>query len=245
MKIHLCSDLHFEHLLNEDVDQFFYKLGHQPKVDLLVLAGDITNWSAEHQVRAKKQIDRFAGMYKDVLYVFGNHESYATSIELATKTFEAIGYKNVHLLNNTEKTVQGKHFLGGTLWFPRPDTELYWLTRFSDYIHVDDIQTTAYRLNERFKKDLLPKITPETTVISHHLPFIKSVAPKHRGSNLNCFFYDNCATSMTEHPKNWLHGHTHTACDYDNAGTHVLANPMGYKRENENKDFWKRVLVDI
>ncbi len=35
-------------------------------------------------------------------------------------------------------------------------------------------------------------------------------------------------------PRLWLHGHTHTPCDYDFHATRVICNPRGYPGERSD-----------
>ena len=69
-------------------------------------------------------------------------------------------------------------------------------------------------------------------VISHHLPHFNSISPQYSRYRTNCFFLcDVGLDKMKKKPQLWIHGHTHTACDYKVGNTRVICNPVGYPRE--------------
>jgi Icc-related predicted phosphoesterase len=70
-------------------------------------------------------------------------------------------------------------------------------------------------------------------VISHHLPTYASVAKQFAGDSLNpAFATENFELIEATKPAMWIHGHTHTPCDYMLGATRVICNPKGYYDEN-------------
>ena len=70
------------------------------------------------------------------------------------------------------------------------------------------------------------------------LPFEDSVPPPYVGSPDNVAFVSDGDGVLREVllaggviPDFWVHGHTHTACDYLKDDIRVLCNPLGYPRE--------------
>lgn len=228
MKLHIFSDTHFENQTDEQVDAWFAKRENLEPANLCVLAGDITCFSSKHAIRAIGHLQRFAEIYKDIVYVFGNHESYYTSIDSAVSRFKEADFTNIYLLENSSINVQGQHFYGGTLWFEKQAD--YLEHKFSDYRFVKDLDPRAYHLSRQFKTGL-SQATSDSIVVSHHLPFPCSVDPNFKHSEYNVFFLNDCTNNMVEYPKLWVHGHTHSHVNASERTTKVFANPYGYKAE--------------
>jgi Icc-related predicted phosphoesterase len=70
-------------------------------------------------------------------------------------------------------------------------------------------------------------------VVTHHLPHPGSVAKQHFGSALNPAFVSNLEWLISKHsPALWVHGHTHTGCDYRVGETRIVCNPLGSPGED-------------
>lgn len=80
--------------------------------------------------------------------------------------------------------------------------------------------------------------------VSHHLPTAQSISPIYRGSKLNPAFASNY-DPLLQRKTLWVHGHTHTPCDYvhEPSGCRVVCNPKGYG--NENPDFNPRLVIEV
>ena len=88
--------------------------------------------------------------------------------------------------------------------------------------------------------------TPIDVVVTHHLPFERSLDERYKGSRSDVFFLNDMTQAMRnvqDLPKLWIHGHTHTNKDYDMAGMRVVCNPSGYGDENPN--FNPNFIVEI
>ncbi len=70
-------------------------------------------------------------------------------------------------------------------------------------------------------------------VITHHAPSLRSLADSpDAGTLLDAAYANDCEDLMGgERVALWLHGHSHTAVDYDIEGTRVVCNPRGYPGE--------------
>lgn len=93
---------------------------------------------------------------------------------------------------------------------------------------------------------LTGEIRPGDVVVTHHLPHIRSVAPRYVGDALTRYFLhdisdvvEGCGARL------WLHGHTHDSMDYRVGPTRVLCNPFGYRRYEENPGFQEFLTVDL
>src|SRR5581483_10369997 len=69
-----------------------------------------------------------------------------------------------------------------------------------------------------------------TVVITHFAPHPKSIAPAYTGHPANPGFVLDLSPLMGRAAL-WIHGHTHTAFDYEVKGTRVVCNPRGYPGE--------------
>lgn len=79
---------------------------------------------------------------------------------------------------------------------------------------------------------------PGDIVMSHHLPSDQSSPPMWRREVTQPFFVAAGMEDMIKkyQPSVWIHGHTHSACDYRlgdpvTPGTRVICNPVGYPSE--------------
>jgi len=241
------SDVHTE-FHRDDGESFFSTLPRE--ADILVLAGDIT------VVRMMNSALRQAcDLFRDVVYVIGNHEAYRSSIHRAldaAKKCEA-ALTNLTVLEAEEAIVQGVHFVGGTMWFreQRPDTLVN--ARFMNDFHLineflgspDGERPSVYDYNERCVDFISENMTQDSVVVTHHLPSAKSTPKMYEGSPLNCFFQcDMEQPILASQPQLWIHGHTHSSCDYKIGATRVVCNPFGYVPNDINSDH-KNLFVDV
>ena len=81
-------------------------------------------------------------------------------------------------------------------------------------------------------------------VVTHHLPSPRSVAPQFMDSPINCYFLCDVERLMGDRPKLWVHGHTHSSCDYLVGATRVISNPFGYPRE-VNHEYVEKLVIDV
>jgi len=77
---------------------------------------------------------------------------------------------------------------------------------------------------------LAAPFTGKTAVITHFAPHPKSIAPAYADHPANAGFVLDLEAMMGRAAL-WIHGHTHTAFDYEVRGTRVVCNPRGYPGE--------------
>jgi Icc-related predicted phosphoesterase len=81
-------------------------------------------------------------------------------------------------------------------------------------------------------------------VITHHAPSYNSISPGFENSNLNSAFVSDLDKLMIQYnPVLWVHGHTHSSCNYVIGKTHVISNPCGYY--GENKKYNDKLCVEV
>jgi Icc-related predicted phosphoesterase len=84
-----------------------------------------------------------------------------------------------------------------------------------------------------------------TVVISHHLPALKSIAPRYANDALNPAFASRLEDVIERYrPALWIHGHTHDPCDYELFQTRVVCNP-GYPGEYGRAGFKPDLTVVV
>lgn len=237
MRIRVLSDLHLEERPFDPPPA---------PADVVVLAGDIANGRAGIEW-AKQVFDL------PVLYVPGNHEYYegefaAVQHALVNATRDGM----VSLLDCTEHVIGNTRFLGCALWTDfslaadaerpqvieknrrfNPD---YRLIGFGDRrfapedgmaLCLDQKKWLAQKLAEPFAGD--------TVVITHFAPHTGSIAPAFTDHPANAGFIVPMDALMGKAAL-WIHGHTHTAFDYEVNGTRVVCNPRGYPEEETGFD---------
>lgn len=262
MKLWIFSDLHIEQSswdLPED----------QPDCDVIVAAGDI-HFASDAVVWLS---DRSRG--RPVIYVPGNHEWYShrrqfsMQAELMKAKALAAG-STVHLLQDDAVIIDGVRFLGSTLW---TDYALYGDPQggmrlaqqaLNDHrlIYLDDegslfTPSDALTFHSRSRQWLAEALTRRvedvkaTVVVTHHLPHPSSIDPKYAGDPLNVAFASDLS-DLVEHggADLWIHGHTHSSCDYVAGSTRVVCNPKGYGPTRsfgraENPAFDSRLIVEV
>jgi Icc-related predicted phosphoesterase len=85
-----------------------------------------------------------------------------------------------------------------------------------------------------------------TVVITHHLPALKSIAPRYANDPLNPAFASRLEDMIERYqPTLWIHGHTHEPCDYELSRTRVVCNPRGYPGEYGHGGFKPDLTVVV
>jgi hypothetical protein len=253
LKLHLLSDLH--------LSQAGFT-APATDADMIVLAGDIA--------RPPEAIAWARALGKPVLYVPGNHEFYGGSLPgtLAQLRMLCEGTQ-VRLLHDTEVVLDGVRFLGTPLWTDfllfgsgaGRDAAVEAAGRFMrDFQRIRlaedepalftpaDCAAQFQRHAAWLQQRLAQPFAGATVVITHHSPSPRSIHPRFEGSPINA-----CFVSRAEHLLGgdkvalWLHGHTHDSFDYVEAGTRVVCNPRGYRRNDidENPRFDPGLVLTI
>lgn len=118
MKLRIYSDLHLE------FNRWQLPALADDENTILVLAGDIYH----HGLTADVAI-QWAPRFRALLLVLGNHDYYGNTLDGARQQIEQklqqSGVTNIHLLSNSQVTLDNTTFIGGTLWtqFQTPTKE--------------------------------------------------------------------------------------------------------------------------
>lgn len=245
MKIALLSDLHVDHY-NSRVDGLIDHLKkvcpEYPAADVCVVAGDIADGRFPDQYY--KLFLGLRNLFTRVLVVTGNHDYYKSTLEQTHHSIkEAIrrideidgfdGRSGVHFLNRSLVEISGRVFHGATMWYRNDPRNIHYEHWMNDVHYIQDFKKWVYEENELFEWYLDGKCAPGDIVITHHLPSMRSVPAAYKRSETNRFFVCDMESFIkSRKPALWLHGHTHSKCDYRIGKTRVLCNPRGYPREN-------------
>ena len=106
MKLRIVSDIHLE------FEEYFIEEHPDDKDTTLILAGDIG-------VGTEVPFDfiqNYAGQFKNIVYVLGNHEFYHNVVEDVRAFWANHNIKNLTVLDDAEAIIDGVRFTGGTLW---------------------------------------------------------------------------------------------------------------------------------
>lgn len=233
MRIQILSDLHLE--FDRDDGESFARA--VPVVgDVLVLAGDMLPLKDADSVR--RTFSWFCDRFAHVVFVPGNHEYYRTSSTAAEALLVVCVREipNLHVLNPGVITIEEIRFVGATLWFPDTPDEFLYRGSLNDFRLIADFVPWVHDTHTEHIAFLKTTVRPGDVVVTHHLPHPRSIAPQYAGSSLNRFFVAGDAARVVERAgaRLWIHGHTHTACEYVIGETRVVCNPRGYPHESNS-----------
>lgn len=242
MKLLILSDLHFE--FHADHGKSFVEwLPSGDQVDACVLAGDIAVGPG-----LPEALKLFCDRYAQVVYTHGNHEFYGYDRNRVLGwTWDAVAANdNLTWLDGEVKEVAGRRFLGGPMWFRDTPQNAEHEHRMNDFRLIGGFKEWVYEENLRTLRLFKKELRDGDIVVTHYLPTEASVAKEFRGSDLNLFFLcDVEALIRQAMPELWVHGHTHTSCDYHKGPTRVVCNPFGYARYEENPRFDFNKIVEV
>jgi Icc-related predicted phosphoesterase len=231
MRLHVLSDMHLE--VRRPTWKAFVESIPRDLADVLVLAGDIL---CVADVAAHEMLSRLRDKAPEVVWVLGNHEHYhgvfQDTLSGAAEMARATG---VTLLDGGAAVVAGRRFVGGTLWFRRDVAARAYRHQMMDFHLIEGFEDAVYGENARHLEVFGREVRTGDIVVSHHLPHPQSVDVQFReglASRLNPFFLCDCEALIEQtRPAVWIHGHTHTPCQYVVGDTRVICNPIGYPRE--------------
>lgn len=244
------SDLHLE-FLKPDARAAWLQALDPDGVDVLILAGDIATAGLLGEV-----LPAFAELYPAVVFVTGNHEYYGSSPAEVHEILKGIAaeHSNFHWLDNEVKEVAGLKFVGGTLWFPKPESPEVYQARFgmNDFRIIRDFEPWVYEQNRLCEEVLVEHAASADVVVTHHIPTSSCVAPEFRvgpSAMLNHFFCRDLTPQIEKwQPPLWVFGHTHHRMWTFIKSTKLVCNSLGYPHEPESRargKFIKKCLLEI
>ena len=248
MKIDVVSDLHLEFAIWNPVNP--------NNADVLILAGDVIpikllDYKEKGYVTF---FEKCAKLYKDVIYIFGNHEFYHGDLD--TSLYDAKEHlkhiDNLHLLNNEVIQIDDVAFFCGTMWTDcnkeDPMTMLSLTRSMNDYSCIrnsakasaygyQDIIDPADTVAEHkiFKKFLIKNLPlykdQKCIVVTHHAPSFRAVPEQYKYDyEMNGGYVSDMDAFILNRPyiKYWIYGHSHSPMEFKIGDTTVLNNARGY-----------------
>jgi predicted MPP superfamily phosphohydrolase len=226
MKIKYISDMHHEFYKHTKpkLDRWLeYAIDFEWSLDndfeVLVIAGDLCH--IEEQDIVLPAIKEKLGPHRELFYIHGNHEYYASK----------------HPIEHNPKILVKDDvvFLGTTLWFNDPQHALGLFSGLNDYRrnkgmdrvneinHLD--KEFLFREVERYKD------THKIVVVTHHPPDARCLEETFKWDSLSRFYYNRGLEDLYPYCKAWIHGHRHSKLvegDLTIDGCKFLRNPLGY-----------------
>jgi len=242
MKIRLLSDLHFE--FHKDAGKSFVESLDPTGCDVLVVAGDL----CDQKTGIIQSISLLCKRFKRVVYVNGNHELYGSDrgkLHTALRTAQDRN-PNLTCLQNDVAIIDGKRFLGTTLWFPKTRLAALQAATWSDFLSIRGFSKWVYEENAKAVQFLRRELREGDIVVTHYLPTFRSVHPRFAAVSSNCFYVCDLEELIVEaKPTLWMHGHTHLSMDVQIGPTRILNNPFGYVGHDMNPKFDENLTIEV
>ncbi len=235
MKLKIVSDQHLEFRLSGGSHLKYFNPVH-PKdgetADICVIAGDFDTI----RPRSRNFFRLLCERERQVLFVPGNHEYYGCkSMRMVDDTLAEFEHEisNLKVLRTGEVFLQaGTRFLGDTMWVPITDTLLASADEMNDPRQIPRLLNEIGERHYRFVTWLEQELRERDVVVTHHLPTIRSVQPRHRESRTTPWYVaPNMERFFERKPRAWIHGHVHVRCDYWYGQTRLVCNPVGYPED--------------
>ena len=243
MRLRILSDLHLE--FHRDNGASFIKDQKDKDYDVLILAGDITT---EKHLGEVLSLWRKSVGDRNIVYVPGNHEYYDSSISKVQNTFDAWSKQDnkLHVLDNSQVTIDGVKFVGSTLWFAHSGKPERGDEDLNDFHLIGGFRNWISQQAKDSAQYLKDNVKEGDIVITHHLPHPKSIHPRFAGSYLNKYFlHDVSDVVENSAAKLWVYGHTHSSFDFTVSKTRLVCNPFGYLRYEQNSEFKEKLTIEI
>lgn len=255
LKVDYVSDLHLSFYLKAKsygydetaMEKFIEeKLAHQMKGDVLVIAGDLSEY-VESGFRFLELCSKY---YDKVFFVAGNHEYYLSSLFFGkdyVNKFSSNSYNKITKINelseNNDKIVfldnsnggiaehEGFVIAGDTLWYmPKSLADwAFYLCCSNDsrlILSHKSKKTKIERLN-LFSSVWYDTLPEKVDLLVTHVPPVYHPNKEH-GKN-GCYYTD----VDTFKADTWIYGHDHVEADFVQDETRFVSNPWGY----DSKDF--------
>lgn len=268
MRLRILSDLHFE--FHADGGKEFVRGLRRDGQDAVVLPGDITRMD----VGIYKTLLLFRQHFGcPIIFVHGNHEFYKSNRNAVVRaTKEAVSrLQGVYWLDCDEVMIGGRRILGTPLWYGKkrpPDRVLssedewergivklhdpasrggIYVETWADFESIENLDTWIYDEHGRAIKYLCREIRQGDIVVTHMLPSKRSTPPKFQNALSNHWFVSDMSPVIERSkPALWIHGHTHSSCDYVLGETRVVCNPFGIQSKGElNVSFDEDFTVEL
>lgn len=247
LKIDVYSDLHLDTWMKTDwsgrgrFNPMEIQIKPTKGVDLCLFAGDAGN-GPEWYARAMRLLK---SKYQRVIGLPGNHDWYNLGC-----------YEGMHNLkeydpSNQTYTINGFNIVTSTLWTNFRHSEIS--------MKLAENAITDFKAIPGMTGELMKQLCHNAhlylsqfagkadIVITHFAPLKNSEHPSYASSSsLNPYFINDEPDFVKNMgAKLWVHGHTHKKFDYTFKGTRVIANPIGYRGEEQEEPVFYPKYVEI
>ena len=117
-------------------------------------------------------------------------------------------------------------------------------TRHGEPWLAEGLREQALQCQDWLRGVLATPFEGPTVVVTHFAPSLHSADPRY-GRVPGTAGFCNALDALLPQAHTWLHGHLHAPSDYMHHGCHVVANPLGYARKNEQAAFRPDLLIEI
>jgi len=244
MRYLVLADLHHDFWEDAGRDPFRGIEAEIAGLDLLILAGDVSN---KPKVRWKPAFEQLCTMIgADRIKVFpGNHDFYQYRLDAEDRLAEIAAQSGVEYVARKSVILGNTRFLCTTLWTDfelgpgRLANEAHIPQRMNDYRAIR-VASGGFRkarprdFIERHFADrawlsemLKTEFSGQTFVVSHHAPHPGVLVPY--GQGLEAAYASNMEEFMLAHkPDQWIFGHCHDALEISVGSVRLRNASLGY-----------------
>jgi hypothetical protein len=117
-------------------------------------------------------------------------------------------------------------------------------TRGGELFLAEQLREQGLQCQAWLRAELAKPFHGSTIVVTHFAPSLKSADPRY-GLTPGTAGFCNKLDDLLAQAQLWLHGHLHAPSDYRVGDCHVVANPLGYARKNEQLHFNAATCIEI
>jgi predicted phosphodiesterase len=109
---------------------------------------------------------------------------------------------------------------------------------------AEQVREQALKSQRWLRQALATGFDGPTVAVTHFAPSLLSADPRY-GLTPGTAGFCNALDDLLPAAQLWLHGHLHCAQDYVSRGCRVVANPLGYARKGEQKNYRPELLIAV
>lgn len=252
MKIDYISDLHMDfyvkHNTNhskwkQQTEKFLEELLPNELGEVLIIAGDLSHYN----MQSSFVLEYFSKLYKQVLFVLGNHDYYLISDNQSrkykhnsknreyelTSNFFLKSSNVIPLLDFEIYEHKGVKFAGSTNWYSLSDPkDRNFFNTFSNDSKL--IKGINIELLNKLELQNYNKLNEVDVIVTHVPPII--INSHHKYDRTSCYLNELKPFKA----KHWIFGHCHEQNVYEKEDVKFYVNALGYPNEFLN---WMNPLV--